>query len=254
MASTVERKDRTWYQISYVLAHNEIGLAERSIREIKKLFNKVFSGMKLTDLGYETAFAWIATALNNIPLCLGSSYVDYDRMDLITPSRLILGRNVDRACHGPSVLGTLSEMKQQQLKIADAWQKAWTDQVMQKFIPRQSKWQKSDEQLPEKGDICIFQRTETSLGGPTYRIGRVRHAETAKDGLNRTLTLEYKNSGEKVFRTTTRNPRQVAVLHHEHEVGLTEQLNQAAKRARLQFLKNNKEDQDKIQKQPTQPE
>ena len=82
----------------------------------------------------------------------------------------------------------------------------------------------------------IFQRTEMSLGGPTYRIGRVREAVKGKDGLVRKLILEYKNANEKVFRTTDRNPRQTAILHRESEVELTQQLNIAAKEANLAVM------------------
>ena len=126
-------------------------------------------------------------------------------------------------------------MLKQQEKVAESWNKAWEEQILQSFIPKRSQWTKTDD-LPQAGDICIFQRTEMSLGGPTYRIGRVREAVKSKDGLVRKLILEYKNANEKVFRTTDRNPRQTAILHRESEVELTQQLNIAAKEANLAVM------------------
>ena len=52
--------------------HNYHGQVERSIREVKKLFDTVYRGVKMDIMGYETCFAWISNELNNLPLCLGS--------------------------------------------------------------------------------------------------------------------------------------------------------------------------------------
>ena len=41
--------------------------------------------------------------------------------------------------------------------------------------------------------------------------------------------IEYKNSNETTFRNTERAVREVAVIHHESEVCLIEELNAAAK-------------------------
>jgi hypothetical protein len=56
--------------------HNYHGQVERSIREVKKLFDTVYCGVKLDIMGNETCFAWISNELNNLPLCLGSKYRD----------------------------------------------------------------------------------------------------------------------------------------------------------------------------------
>ena len=45
------------YQACPVGGHNFHGMVERSIREVKKLFNTVYSGVKLDLLGFETASA-----------------------------------------------------------------------------------------------------------------------------------------------------------------------------------------------------
>jgi hypothetical protein len=51
--------------------HNYHRQVERSIREVKKLFDTVYCSVKVDIMGYETCYAW---QLNNLPLCLGSKY------------------------------------------------------------------------------------------------------------------------------------------------------------------------------------
>jgi hypothetical protein len=63
--------------------HNQHGAVERSIQEIKKLFDAVFSSTKykLDILSYESSFAFISNDLNNMPLCLGSNFKDLSELE-----------------------------------------------------------------------------------------------------------------------------------------------------------------------------
>ncbi len=90
--------------------HNYHGQVERSIKDVKKLFNTVYKGVNLDIMGYETAFAWISNELNNLPLCLGSKYRDQDSLNLITPNRLIHGRAKKRAMCGPCTIAPPSKI------------------------------------------------------------------------------------------------------------------------------------------------
>ena len=56
------------------------------------------------------------------------------------------------------------------------------------------------------------------------------------DGITRTATLEYKNDGEKVFRTTIRALGSVAVIHREDQLDLIQELNKSAKEANISFI------------------
>lgn len=79
------------YSTCAVASHNAHGMVERSIREIKNLLNKVYKGLRLDIMSFETCLSWISSELNNLPICLGSRVNNLDHVDLITPSRLILG-------------------------------------------------------------------------------------------------------------------------------------------------------------------
>ena len=220
------------YQTYPVGGHNAHGMVERSIKEIRKVFNTVYGNLKLSLLGYETAFAWTSNELNNLPLCLGSQYVDIDHLDLITPSRLIHGRNNTRAPSGLTVVNAPSKLLQQQQDVFDSWWQTWRTEKLSDFIPKPKKWRTTTYQ-PKVNDIVIFPKkgTEQVLGAPVWQIARVVNVEQGSDGVIRTVTLEYRNANESTFRTTRRTVRDLAVIHREGELELLEELDLAARTA-----------------------
>jgi len=221
------------FQACPVGGHNFHGMVERSVREVKKLFNTVYRGLKLDLLGYETAFAWISNELNNLPLCLGTRYRDIDHLDLLTPNRLIHGRANKRALSGCCMVEKPSVMLERMNDVFEAWWKAWHEEKLADYVAGPVKHSKSDRP-PQEGDIVIFQKdgAEQVLGEPIWRIGRVTNVEeSASDGLVRALTIEYRNAAENVFRETRRAARKVAVLHREGDLELVEELNAAARAA-----------------------
>ena len=211
--------------------HNVHGVVERSIQNIQNLFDKVYKGIKLDVLGYETCFAWICSQLNNIPLCIGSRTDNLDSLDLITPSRLLLGRASTRAIGGHARISPPSKMVQQMDSVYESWWNIWQQELLTSYVPQPSKWSKSNEDL-KVGDIVLMLQNneEVKLGGPIWRIARVQAVETShRDGSSRVATCEYRIPGEKDFRTTRRSVRKLAVVHQEDALDIVQQLNQAAK-------------------------
>ena len=217
-----------------VAGHNAHGMVERSIKEIKSLLNKVYGGLKLDILSTETCFSWIASELNNLPICIGSRVSDLDHVDLITPSRLILGRNNRRALSGYPRISTPSRLIEQMDKVYDVWWNVWRTEKLVDFIPQPSKWKKTTYQLKE-GDIVIYLKSDAEhrLGDPVWRIARVQSVDVSEDGLARSAVLEYRNPSEKTFRTTRRSVRTVVVVHREDELDLYQILEQAAQHVPL---------------------
>ena len=191
-------------------------------------------------LSLETAFAWVSNELNNFPICLGSKYKDLDHLDLITPSRLILGRNNRRAPIGFVEMAGPSRLLEQMRKTKEAWWKVWKEEKICDLIPQSQKWKESSEEV-KPGDIVIFLRDESDFikfGGSPWKIAKVKEVERSNDGLVRVVVLEYKNPNEKVFRTTRRTIRKVAVLKREGELDLVEELNEASKKMNVEFCMN----------------
>ena len=87
-------------------SHSHQGKVERKIGLIKDILDKINEPkFLLSFLGWETILARIANHLNNLPICKASSrsttVPDYN---ILTPNRLLLGRNNSRALTGPLVL------------------------------------------------------------------------------------------------------------------------------------------------------
>ena len=220
--------------------HNAHGMVERSVQEVKKLFNIVYSGLKLDILSYETAFAWVSNELNNLPVCLGSKYENMEHLDLITPARLIHGRASNRAMSGCCTAEMPSKVLDQMDLVFESWWKCWKDERLPLFVASPKMWKETGYQ-PKLGDIVVFPKEdkEQKLGEPIWRLGRVVHLEVSdKDKLIRNISIEYRNSTERTFRKTRRAVRTIAVLHKEDQLELVEELNQAAQASNLLFCKS----------------
>lgn len=228
------------FEVCPVGAHNSNGMVERSIREIKKIFERLYKGLRIDILSYETAFSWISSELNNMPICLGSKYDNLGNTDLITPSRLLLGRNNRRAPAGFASIVPPTKLISQLDQIKVVWWKIWKDELLTNFVPQPSKWRTTSSQ-PRVGDLVMFLREghERAIGTQVWRIGRIREVEKSEDGLIRHVIIEYKNESENVLRVTKRSVRSIAVLHSEEDLDLIDQLNQASKVSSIQFLLSN---------------
>ena len=219
------------YEVAPTAGHNYQGCVERSIAELKKLFSLTFDGMKLDVLNYETAFSYICNEINNLPICLGSRVSELGNLDLITPSRLLYGRNNRRAPVGACSLESPGRLLKQMDLVYESWWTVWAKEKLVDYIPQPSDFKKTGYQ-PKVGDICVFlQDRGESINNETWKLGRVTAAHASADGLVRSVTLEYANASESKLRTTRRSVRRVAALFGEDEVFLVDKLNSAAKRA-----------------------
>ena len=99
------------YTTCAVSGHNQHGQVERCIKEIKSLLSRVYQGLKLDILSHETCFNWIASELNNMPICIMSRTESLEYTDIITPSRILLGRNNRRALSGYARINSPSRSK-----------------------------------------------------------------------------------------------------------------------------------------------
>jgi hypothetical protein len=221
------------YSVCAVEGHNQHGQVERSIKEVKSLIDRVYEGLKLDVLGFETCFNWIAGELNNLPICLGSRTENLEYTDIITPSRILLGRNNRRAMSGYARIDSPSRLITQMDAVYDNWWKAWSHQKLVDFIPQPVKWT-INNCIVKVGDIVLFlkEAPEQHFGEPVWKIGRIVSTPVSRqDGITRTVVIEYKNNNERVFRTTTRAVRSLAVVHSEGELDIVQQVEAASRAA-----------------------
>ena len=114
-----------------------------------------------TLIGWETLFAKIASAIDNIPIARGSASAPNDLgWEIITPNRLKLGRNNHRQLEGPIKLDNCpqSQLERNQLLTA-----RWYELFIQRLnllIPPPDK--KHDRQ-PVVGDVVLFLFTDPNF-------------------------------------------------------------------------------------------
>ena len=217
------------HKIAPAAGHNWQGVVERTIQEIKKLFYATFEGLRLDILNYETSFAWCCSQLNNLPLCIGSRTDDLEHIDLITPSRLMLGRASNRALIEPCTVERPSRMLQQQNRLYESWWKVWLNEKLADYIPKSKQFLKTTRQ-PAVNDVIIFTRTpdEKFIGDSTFKLGIISDVFPSRDSIIRSVEKTYKNANERGTRTTRRSVRHVAVILPEDELCIAESLAKAA--------------------------
>ncbi len=170
-------------------AHNWNGMVERSIKEIRKVLNTVFKGRYFSVLQFETALGYIANELNNLPFCLRNRYSNLDGLELLTPNRMLLGRNNGRSALGRIVLESPGAMIQSMEEIEKAWWKVFQETRLADFFPKTRKWNNTSLQ-PKVGQIVIFLRdTSNAFGSSIFRLGKIKTVFPSKDGIVRKVEI-----------------------------------------------------------------
>ncbi len=175
-------------------------------------------------LSFESAFCYVSNELNNLPVRLGANFKDLSELDVLTPNRLLLGRNNRRSMSGPCTVDSKSSMLEAIESVFQAWWGLWNDVRLANFVSKPPKWFRSSPNL-EVGDIVIFTKDghELKLGEVVWTVGRVVVAVPSWfDGKVWQVKIEFKNASEfrqikAPTRTTDRAARSVARLAKEGE-------------------------------------
>jgi len=177
-------------------------------------------------LKFESLSAVIANGINNLPLALGDITGDFECMDLITPNRLLLGRNNERSPDGIMVhCENPTKIMKENEKIYDSWFEIWLLVHVPKLM-RQQKWFESD--IVHVGDVVIFTKVDSVIS-KNYTYGMIIDLENGKDGLPRKAKIRYRNSNEEAFRETFRAVRGLVIIHRANESDIMTELGRMAK-------------------------
>ena len=205
-------------------AHYMNGKAERKIQQVQKSM-VAFDNERLSILQWESLMASIANSINNLPLCLGNKVETLENLDLITPNRLLLGRNNDRSPTSTiAVVDDYSRMLNSNAKIFKAWFKVWLVECVPEMT-KMNKWFRSDEEL-KVGDVVLFLKSDKVLE-THYQYGLVKEVYKSRDGKVRKADIEYQNHTENTKRTTMRGVRELVVINRADEVSIDEVLYKA---------------------------
>ena len=142
------------FQTCPVGAHYMHGRAKRKILEVQRSMTKV-GHERLSIIQWETLLASIANTVNNLPLGLGNKVYCIENLDLITPNRLLLGRNNQRSPTSTlTLVDDYSKILETNDKIFKSWFKFWLVSCVPELI-QVTKWFKSDDQVKKRGNHTV---------------------------------------------------------------------------------------------------
>ena len=211
------------FQPCPVGAHYMHGKVERKIKDVKLTFEKHLRNHRLSVIQWETLGAQVANSLNNLPIAMGNVTRDLENLDLISPNRLLMGRNNSR-CPSEKMIVTsdLGKILKQNENIFEVWFRAWLTSCVPNLMLH-PKWFKSDSD-PKVGDVVLFLKSDKEFE-KLYQYGMICDMKRSRDGKIRELEIEYQNYSENVKRRTTRGTREIVVIHPLGELGLVRELN-----------------------------
>ena len=232
--SKLQRDRNIEFQTCPVGAHNVNGKVERKIKEVNESLDRSLKNDRLSILQWETLSAVIANTINDLPIAMGN-VIDVENMDLLTPNRLMLGRNNDRSPTGQFITSQdTSKILNQNTKIYDAWFESWLLNHVPKLM-NQQKWFKHERNL-RVGDIVLFTKVESSIS-KTYTYGMVSDTDVGNDGNVRRVTVKYQNANENVPRQTSRSVRGLVVINSVDECDVMKDIGEMAKNVDIELLK-----------------
>ena len=210
-----------------VAAHYMHGKVERKIQHVRRSLEKTLQNDRISVLQWETLVQQISNSINNLPIGLGNLSDSLENLDVITPNRLILGRNNNRSPNIPLQLsGDFRKIVDSNNKIFDQWFKEWLTSYVPKLV-RQPKWFSSDRNVAV-GDVVIFKKSDKEFD-KTYQYGIVTKTFESRDGLVRSVEVQYQNFNENSKRVTKRGVREIIVIHPVDELGISAELDELAK-------------------------
>ena len=184
------------------------------------------SNDRVSILQWETIIQQISNSVNNLPIGLGNKTDSVEHLDLLTPNRLLLGRN---NCRNPTVpleiSGDFRKIIENNAKMFDSWFKEWLISYVPSLV-QQPKWFKCDRSVTV-GDVVIFKKSDKEFE-KKYQYGIVTKTFEGRDGLIRTIEVQYQNHNEDVKRVTKRGVRDITVIHPVNEIGISAELNSLA--------------------------
>ena len=198
-------------------AHSERGRVERKIRTIRSLLER--TGIQitkpLTAMGWETVFAKISSAIDDLPLARGdTSTVSNLGFDILTANRIKLGRNNFRSLDGGGFDLESSKIPtnilERNREIYAVWFQLFIDNVHM-FQMRPDKWS-SNSRLPLENDIILFVFTDANYAKEkvNWKLGKVL---SCKDGKVEILYVsKISKTGNSKMGRLTRSVRDVSIV------------------------------------------
>ena len=202
--------------------HYMHGRVERKIKEVKKSIERSFQHERLSIIQWETVASQVANCINDMPLAHGNIVGDFEVADLLTPNRLLLGRNNNRSPDGPMlVTSDADKFVRSNEKIFNSWFEVWLTTYLPHLM-KQEKWFDTTHVLQE-GDIVLFLKRDSAIQNK-YQYGIVSKVIPSKDGVIRKARIKYRNFNESSFRETYRSVRELILISSIDDINIMEEI------------------------------
>ena len=206
--------------VSNAKSHQERGKVERKVRILREMLEKHDLDEKypLTCIAWETVFAKMANAMDDIPIARGNSTNLHDSdFELLTPNRLKLGRNNYRSPYINTKIcdqSIPSELLEQNRKIMSAFYKVLVDNLHH-FQTKPSKWGSTSSRLPLVDDIVLFKFNESNAD-IEWKLGRV----VKTSDRNATIMYSLKKDPKAIptMKFLSRSLRDIVILFSETDI------------------------------------
>lgn len=196
-------------------SHEERGRVERKVRTLREMLEKlaVKDDTCMTALQWETLFSKLSSHVNDLPMAKStrSNFTDAT-WDLLTPNRLLLGRNNSRSLESSFNLlrgAGATEILRRNQNLQRYFYQMMIDRIHH-FMDRPEKWRKTDD--VNVGDICIFIYNENAaMRSDFWKLGKVTNVDNPRK-------IEVTFAGNSVpgklpkLKTIIRSPRQICVI------------------------------------------
>ena len=128
-------------------AHYMHGKVKRKIKHVQYSFLKVTNNSRLSILQWGTLGEQVADSVNNQPIAIGNIVEEVEILDILTPNRLILGRNNKRCPTGN--FDVTSDPRKIIQANSDIF-KTWFECLLISYVPtliKHPKWFNSDRDI-----------------------------------------------------------------------------------------------------------
>jgi len=137
-------------------AHQQQGRVEAKVKGIRKILQAWSRSTNEcnTLIGWETLFARIASAINDVPIARGSASAPSDLgWEIITPNHLMLGRNNHRQLEGPIKVTNCPQSQLEKNRLISArWYEIFIQRLSLLIPPPAAK----HDRQPTVGDVVLF--------------------------------------------------------------------------------------------------
>ena len=199
--------------VSAAKSHSSQGRVERKICIIKDLLVKLGkTGLLMSFLAWETTFAQLSNHLNNLPVCKSSGRsVLSPEFTVLTPNRLLIGKNNERSLSGPMILDASPTQIVDRINEAQETFYQLLVKQIHLLVPK-PKWFKTSH--VSVGDIVLFFIEENLLKSRNqfWKYGIVTSISGSR------LTIQYTTQNSFAKKLIERNKRDVVRIASESEL------------------------------------